>query len=145
MTPHWEFAWGAEQVGQLAQRLNLPLLAANCYLRADDSRPFPATVICEAVDLRVGVIGLAAAIIGKTMPPHFSESVRFMDGPTEVLDEAARLRAEGADLIMVLSYLGLLRHLKLAHKAPDIDVMLSGHTHWATPLVRTWMRPQPYL
>ncbi|SHM60910.1 2',3'-cyclic-nucleotide 2'-phosphodiesterase/5'-or 3'-nucleotidase, 5'-nucleotidase family [Paracoccus solventivorans] len=129
MTAHWEFAWGPKHVEQLAQRLDHPLLAANCYRMSDDSRPFPAAVICEAAGLRIGVIGLAATIIDKTMPPHFSEGVRFTDGPEEVREEATRLRAEGADLILVLSHLGLPQDLKLAQDAPDIDILLSAHTH----------------
>lgn len=129
MTAHWEFAWGPEHVEQLARQLEHPLLAANCYREADGSRPFPATVALEAAGLRVGVIGLAATIIDKTMPQHFSEGLRFTDGPAEARDEAARLRREGADLIVVLSHLGFPQDLELAREVPGIDVILSGHTH----------------
>ena len=129
MTMHWEFAWGPTHVEWLATRLNHPMLAANCYRKADGSRPFPATLTCQAAGLRIGVIGLAATIIDKTMPPHFSEGVRFTDGPDEARDEAARLRAEGAELVIVLSHLGLPQDLHLAELVPGIDVILSGHTH----------------
>ncbi len=84
MTAHWEFAWGPAHVERLAGMLDHPLLAANCYRKSDGSRPFPATTICEAAGLRIGVIGLAATIIDKSMPPHFSEGVRFTDGRAEV-------------------------------------------------------------
>ena len=129
MTAHWEFAWGPEQVDRLATQLHYPLLAANCYRKSDDSRPFPATMMCKIDELRVGVIGLAATIIDKTMPPHFSKGLRFTDGPEETREEAMRLRAQGADIIIVLSHLGLPQDLKLAQEVPDIDILLSGHTH----------------
>ncbi len=129
MTAHWEFAWGPDHVEWLAGQLNHPLLAANCYRLADNSRPFPATLMCKVAGLRVGVIGLAATIIDKTMPPHFSTGLKFTDGPEEVREEAKRLRAEGADLIIVLSHLGLPQDLQLAQESPDIDILLSGHTH----------------
>lgn len=129
MTMHWEFAWGPAHVERLAARLDHPMLAANCYRGADGSRPFPATLTCEAAGLKIGVIGLAATIIDKTMPPHFSQGVRFTDGPDEVREEATRLRAEGVDLIVVLSHLGLPQDLCLAGLVPGIDVILSGHTH----------------
>lgn len=129
MTAHWEFAWGPEQVDRLAEQLDYPLLAANCYRKSDDSRPFPATIMCEVGDLRIGVIGLAATIIDKTMPTHFSKGLRFTDGPEEAFEEVLRLRSKGADLIIVLSHLGLPQDLQLAQKVPDIDILLSGHTH----------------
>jgi sulfur-oxidizing protein SoxB len=120
MTAHWEFAWGPDHVEWLADRLNHPVLAANCYRKSDGRRPFPATIICEAAGLRVGVIGLAATIIDKVMPSHFSEGVRFTDGPSEVREEAARLRSDGVGLIVVLSHLGLPQDLRLAQEAPDM-------------------------
>lgn len=129
MTAHWEFAWGPAHVERLAGMLNHPILAANCYRKHDGSRPFPATMICEAGGIKVGVIGLAATIIDKTMPPHFSEGVRFTDGPEEVRELSRSLRAKGADLIVVLSHLGLPQDIDLAGQVPDADVILSGHTH----------------
>ena len=129
MTAHWEFAWGPDHVEKMVQKLDYPLLAANCYRTSDGSRPFPATLMCEASGLRIGVIGLAATIIDKTMPPHFSEGVRFTDGPEEVQEEAAKLREEGADLILVLSHLGLPQDIELAQQVSGIDILLSGHTH----------------
>ena len=129
MTAHWEFAWGPEHVERLAGMLDHPLLAANCYRKADGTRLFPATTTCAAGGIRVGVIGLAATIIDKTMPAHFSTGVRFTDGPEEVRELAGTLRDEGADLIVVLSHLGLPQDLEMARQVPVADVILSGHTH----------------
>ena len=68
MTAHWEFAWGPAHVQQLADRLNYPLLAINCYDSETGTRPFPASAVLQRAGLRVGVIGIAATIIDKTMP-----------------------------------------------------------------------------
>ena len=129
MTGHWEFAWGPDHVQKLAGMLNHPLLAANCYRKLDGTRSFPATATITAAGLQIGVIGLAATIIDKTMPAHFSEGLRFTDGPEEVRDLSRTLRDQGADLILVLSHLGLPQDLDLARQVPDVDVILSGHTH----------------
>ncbi|WP_417809667.1 hypothetical protein [Thioclava sp.] len=130
MTAHWEFAWAPDHVERLAGLLDHPLLAANCYRKSDGSRPFPATTICQVAGLRIGVIGLAATTIDKTMPPHFSEGVRFTDGPEEVRDLSATLREAGADLIVVLSHLGLPQDIELAQQVVDtVDMILSVHTH----------------
>jgi 2',3'-cyclic-nucleotide 2'-phosphodiesterase (5'-nucleotidase family) len=129
MTGHWDFAWGPAHVQDLAARLHHPFLAANCTAVSDGSRPFPATLMCMAGGLKVGVIGIAATILDKTMPPSFAEGMRFTDGIEETRAEAARLRADAADLVVVLSHLGYPQDIALAGMVDGIDVILSGHTH----------------
>ena len=105
MTAHWEFAWGSKHFKEMTGRLNHPMLAINCYDKQTSARVFPASMIVERASLRVGIIGIAATIIDKSMPPHFSEGVRFTLGVDELPAEIARLRIEqGANLIVVLSH-----------------------------------------
>ena len=79
--------------------------------------------------MRVGIIGIAATIIDKTMPKHFSEGLRFTMGNEELPGQIGALRAQGAELIVVLSHLGLPQDIKLASEVSGIDVLVSGHTH----------------
>lgn len=80
--------------------------------------------------MRVAVIGIAATIIDKSMPAHFSEGLRFTLGDDELPGEIDRLkRLEKADLIVVLSHLGFPQDIKLAHLVEGIDIIISGHTH----------------
>ena len=130
MTAHWEFAWGPKHFKEMTRRLNHPMLAINCYDKETGDRLFPASVVVERVGLHIGVIGIAATIIDKSMPPHFSEGVRFTLGLDELPAEIARLRrAEEIDLIVVLSHLGFPQDVKLAKAVDGIDVVVSGHTH----------------
>lgn len=129
MTAHWDFAWGPAHLAELAGRLDHPLLAANCWRKDDGSRPFAPSLICHAGGVAVGVIGLAATILDKTMPLGFATGLRFTDGIDETRIEAARLRAEGVDLVVVLSHLGYPQDLALAGQVSGLDVILSGHTH----------------
>ncbi|MBU9698852.1 bifunctional metallophosphatase/5'-nucleotidase [Rhodobacteraceae bacterium HSP-20] len=129
MTGHWDFAYGPVQAARLAEMLGYPLLAANCHREADDAPRFRATLTCSAGGVRIGVIGLAATILDKTMPPSFSTGLRFTDGIEETRDHALRLRADGCALIVVLSHLGLPQDAALAQAVDGIDVILSGHTH----------------
>lgn len=129
MTAHWDFAWGPDHMADLAGKLEYPLLAANCWRKSDGRRPFAPALMCHAGGLAVGVIGLAATILDKTMPPSFATGLRFTDGIDETRTESARLRAEGADLVLVLSHLGYPQDLALAGRVDGIDVILSGHTH----------------
>lgn len=130
MTAHWDFAWGPAHFQSLVARLDHPMLAINCYGKKTGERPFPASIVVERSGLRVAVIGIAATIIDKSMPAHFSEGLRFTLGDEELPGEIDRLkRFEKADLIVVLSHLGFPQDVKLAHLVKGIDIIVSGHTH----------------
>lgn len=129
-TAHWEFAWGPEHLKEIAGEMNHPLLAINCYDEATDKHVFDTTRIIERAGLRIGVVGVAATIVDKTMPAHFSEGVYLTMGDEELRLEIEHLRGdEDCDLIVVISHLGFPQEVKLAKETDGIDVLLSGHTH----------------
>ena len=128
-TVHWDFAYGVDRLRELASKLNHPLLAINCYRKNTNELVYPPTLLLERGGVSVGIIGIAATIIDKTMPKSFSEGLRFTLGNEELPHHAADLRAKGAELIVVLSHLGLPQDLKIADEVPGIDVIVSGHSH----------------
>ncbi len=130
MTAHWEFAYGPQRFEELVRQLDYPMLAINCYRQQTGDLAFPPYVIKEISGLRVGVIGIAATIVDKVMPPQFSEGLRFTLGREELPCYVAELRErEGVDVIVVLSHLGFPQEMKLCREVDGIDVLLSGHTH----------------
>lgn len=129
-TVHWDFAYGPDRMRELALKLNHPLLACNCYVKATGELAYPAFTAIERNGVRVGIIGIAATILDKTMPPHFSEGLRFTLGNEELPGHIRTLRErERVDLVVVLSHLGFPQDVKLAAEVAGIDVLLSGHTH----------------
>lgn len=130
MTAHWDFAYGPEHLHRIAAWLDYPLLAINCYDNETGALSFPPSRIVERGGLRIGVIGIAATIVDKPMPPHFSAGIHLTLGNEELPNHIDRLRnRERADLIVVLSHLGFPQDVKLAGEVPGIDILLSGHTH----------------
>lgn len=130
MTAHWEFAYGPAQFRRITEQLHYPMLAINCYHRDSGELAYPPYRVVERGGLRVGIIGIAATIVDKTMPPHFSTGLRFTLGSEELPGHIRHLRqAEGVDLVAVLSHLGFPQEVKLASEVAGIDVLLSGHTH----------------
>jgi 2',3'-cyclic-nucleotide 2'-phosphodiesterase (5'-nucleotidase family) len=78
----------------------------------------------------VGIIGIAATIVDKVMPPKFSEGIYFTLGNEELPGYIDKIKNEKkVDLIVVLSHLGFPQDVKLAQEVPGIDVLLSAHTH----------------
>ncbi len=129
-TAHWDFAYGPDRMRELAAKLNHPLLACNCYVKATGELAYPAFTVIERGGVRVGVIGIAATILDKTMPPKFSEGLRFTLGNEELPGHIRTLReTERVDVVVVLSHLGFPQDVKLASEVAGIDVLLSGHTH----------------
>lgn len=135
MTVHWDFAYGPQRLQEIAARLPYPVLAINCYDEESHQLVFPPYLIQEVAGVRVGIIGIAATIVDKMMPPSFSEGVYMTLGDVELPGYIHRLRHEEAvDLIVVISHLGFPQEVKLARTVPGIDVLLSAHTHnrlWA--------------
>lgn len=128
MTLHWEFAFGPARVEQLARELPYPILAANIYREASGDLFMPAATIVERAGLRIGLIGLACPIVDKTMPPQFSEGLRFEIGVKELGAHVMQMRPH-VDLLIVLSHVGFPQDVQFAKDVPGIDVIVSGHTH----------------
>lgn len=130
MTAHWDFAYGPKQLEERVAQLGYPLLAANAYRLDTEERAFPPYLVREVGGVRVGILGLASNTLGKTMPPHFSEGLRFTLGRDDLYPLVEELRGgEKVDLVVLLSHLGFPQDVKMVTEVPGIDVVLSGHTH----------------
>lgn len=130
MTAHWEFAYGPAAFKQRTVELSYPMLAINVYDQATKALLFPPYSVKEIGGLRIGLIGIASNIIGKTMPSSFSEGVEFTLGREELpaIIDVLRTR-EKADLIILISHLGFSQDMKLLSEVEGVDLCLSGHTH----------------
>lgn len=130
MTAHWEFAYGPNNFKRIVNKLDFPMLAINCYEKSSNKLVFPPFQIVERGELSVGIIGIAATIVDKTMPKHFSKGIYFTLGKEELPRYIRQLREnKEVDLTIVISHLGYPQELKLAEEVDGIDVLLSGHTH----------------
>ncbi|MDB5671678.1 MAG: bifunctional metallophosphatase/5-nucleotidase [Alphaproteobacteria bacterium] len=124
-------------------------LAASTYF-ADGSTLFPATGTKTfgegASRVRIGFVGLALKDVPTLVSPDRIKELRFGD-EAEAIDRAAsQLRAQGVDAVVVLihqggrtklgnpngcdDFTGDIRPI-LERLAPGVDVVVSGHTHWA--------------
>ncbi len=141
-----EFDYGAANLAtQGAAWAKFDLLAAN-YDFADSDLPYATELedlvipsrMFELDGLRVGVIGLAnISSLNSIYDQSNSLGIRVIEPGPAIEDEAAKLRAEGAQLIVVLSHMGLDEDIVNARAYPDIDIILGGHNHIALdpPLV----------
>lgn len=129
MTFHWDIGYGPERLKAIGEKLNYPILAINAYKEEDDQLYFEPYTIVKKGHISIGVIGIAATIIDKTMPAHFSEGLYFTLGNEELPKYVQELQEKEVDLIVVLSHLGFPQDVKMMQEVSGVDICLSGHTH----------------
>lgn len=129
MTFHWDVGYGPERLKAIGEKLNYPILAINAYEEETNDLYFKPYTIVTQNDISIGVIGIAATIIDKTMPSHFSEGLYFTLGNKELPHYIQELQEKEVDLIVVLSHLGFPQDVKMMQEVSGVDICLSGHTH----------------
>ena len=137
MVGHWEFTYGAERVKEIAEKAPFAFLAQNIRDNEWQEPVFEARKMFERGGAKIAVIGQAlprtAVANPRWMFPKWEFGIREEDMQKQV-DEA---RAEGAQIVVLLSHDGFDVDRKLAGRVKGLDVILTAHTHDAMPgLVR---------
>ncbi|HEX7883091.1 MAG TPA: thiosulfohydrolase SoxB [Afipia sp.] len=137
MVGHWEFTYGAERVKEVADKASFAFLAQNIRDNEWQEPVFEARKMFEKGGAKIAVIGQAlprtAVANPRWMFPKWEFGIREEDMQKQV-DEA---RAEGAQIVVLLSHDGFDVDRKLAGRVKGLDVILTAHTHDAMPgLVR---------
>jgi 2',3'-cyclic-nucleotide 2'-phosphodiesterase (5'-nucleotidase family) len=137
-----EFDWGQDTLRARMRDARYALLGAN--VRYEDGRDVPwirdDTMIVRG-RLKVGVIGLASVLTARTSATRNVAGLRFLP-PGPIVDSLARrLRARGADYVIVLAHDGAFcdrtgaascrgEIIGIAQSITEpVDAIISGHTH----------------
>lgn len=131
--------------GEEVKRPRYPLLGGNVRkslgILFEDEPLLPTTHRLTAGDVDIGFIGITSDIVPR-MSPMLALGFTFLQGQAayeDLINTATReLRAQGVDLVVVMSELGIHRDYQLANSIhPGVDVFFSAHTHEVTtePLV----------
>ena len=137
MTAHWEFTYGAERVKELAGQLDFPFLAGNVVDTDWEEQVFDSTAWFERGGVNIAVIGQAFPYTPIANPSYKIPTWSFGIREKLVRKRVKEIRAEGAELVVLLSHNGFDVDRKLASRISGIDVILTGHTHDALPAVET--------
>ena len=135
MTAHWEFTYGSDRVRELVEQLEFPFLAGNVRDTEWQEPVFDGVAYFERGGIKIGVVGQAFPYTPVANPrykiPDWSFGIRE-NRVRELVEEA---RGAGAELVVLLSHNGFDVDRKLAGRVAGIDVILTGHTHDALPVV----------
>lgn len=136
-TGHWEFTYGADRVPELATELGCPFLAGNVRDTEWEEDVFESTSMVEKGGVKIAVIGQAFPYTPVANPRWMVPEWSFGIREELVRERVEKARAEGAQLVVLLSHNGFDVDRKMAGRVPGIDVILTGHTHDALPVAVT--------
>lgn len=120
--------FGVKQVKKLAAEARFPLLSANIVDAS--GRPVMPPMLLRAIDgVSIGILGLSYPNTPLTTAKKNIKGWTFKDAAATAREWVPQLRAQGAEIVVVLSHLGLSADRKLAGAVPDIDVIVGGHSH----------------
>jgi sulfur-oxidizing protein SoxB len=133
MVGHWEFTFGEDRVKEIVESMGYPFLASNIFDAEWDEPVFESTAMFEKGGVKVAVIGQAMPYTPisnpKWMFPRWSFGIR----PEVIQANVGKARADGAEVVVLLSHNGFDVDQKLPTVVSGIDVILTGHTHDAVP------------
>lgn len=142
-----EFDYGLDLLDSYVDDADFPVLAAN-VISPETGEPLlePYTIITRKMGnkpVRVGILGLTTPGSMIWNKGHLEGKVTIEDMVTSAQKWVPRVKAAGADVVVVLSHAGIGLSSydtstglgeenpsdKIAAQVPDIDVMVLGHTH----------------
>lgn len=148
-----EFTYGLPFLQSTLEKSIFPTVCANVTLTS--GTPFlppyvmiDKEIICndgQTRTVKVGVIGLVTPQLASWERAILEQSIQTFDIVEVAADLAPKMRAEGAEIIVALCHSGIMgpewdRGMENAAVPlaglPDIDVVLTGHTHDQFP--NTW-------
>lgn len=135
MTAHWEFTYGEERVKELKDTLDFPFLCGNVTDTEWQEDVFESTAFFERGGVKIAVIGQAFPYTPVANPRYMIPNWSFGINEKKVQAHVEKARADGAELVVLLSHNGFDVDRKLVSRVQGIDVVLTGHTHDALPRV----------
>ena len=129
-----EFDNGLTDLATALDHAGFPLVNANLENRGTPVEgSWRPSIVRERGDFRVGIFGLCCPLEGM-VPPRHREGIAILDTLETARTVSTALRAAGCNLIVCLSHLGYTAlnepsDRELARAAPEIDIIVGGHSH----------------
>lgn len=110
----------------LYDHANFDVVCSNLYSRTEKEPDWLERIVYKQTDskLRVAFLGLTAAF-----NPFYHLLQWHIADPMESLKLQVEEAAKHADIIVLLSHVGLHRDEQIAEYFPEIDLIIGGHTH----------------
>ncbi len=137
MTGHWEFTLGQDRVKEIVDKDfkgQIDFLAQNIRTRDFEDPVFKSHVWREINGVKVAFLGQAFPYSPIANPRYLMADWTFGIQDESMQKTVNEVRAQGAQLVILLSHNGMDVDLKMAAKVSGIDAILGGHTHDGVPV-----------
>lgn len=134
MVGHWEFTYGDARIKEVIDNLGYAFLGGNVVDNEFEEAVFESTKMFVKGGVKVAVIGQAFPYTPISNPRWMFPKWSFGIRPERVQQHVDKARADGAELVVLLSHNGCDVDQKLATVVKGIDVILTGHTHDSIPV-----------
>lgn len=133
MTPHWEAQFGADRIMEVVEkdfaRNGVDFVAQNIITADFGDQVFKPYVMKVINGVQVAIIGQAFPYTPIANPRHLIPDWSYGIRDHGVQKWADEARAQGAQLVVVLSHNGMDVDLKMAGRINGVDAIFGGHTH----------------
>jgi 5'-nucleotidase len=141
-----EFDRGVDELRRLQKRARFTYLAANVVDAQTGQTVFPASLLKRVDGATVGLVGVVLKDTPQVVRPEAIAGLRFIDEAEAVNAAVPKLRAGGADVVVVLIHQGATPArgsppngcqdlagplTEIVSRFRDVDLVVSGHTHQA--------------
>ena len=124
-----EFDDGPEGLAGFVDAVSFPVISGNLDLSASNvlKDKVGGHVTLEVGGKTIGIISALATDTVDTSSP--GPNVVFQDEIESLTADAEALTAEGVDIIIALTHVGLPKDLEIAAAVPGVDLVVGGHSH----------------
>jgi 2',3'-cyclic-nucleotide 2'-phosphodiesterase (5'-nucleotidase family) len=121
--------FGMDVLRRRIEEARFDVIAAN-IMESGSKQLFTKPYVLRSVGgVKVGILGIAYPNTPLTTAKKNVAGYEFRHARETAAEYVPKVRAEGAELVIVLSHLGLSADRKLAEAVPNIDVIVGGHSH----------------
>ncbi|WP_121668097.1 bifunctional metallophosphatase/5'-nucleotidase [Mesonia aquimarina] len=129
---NWEVVYGKEQMLNVLQKYETPVIAQNMFHEKSDENLFPSHFIKEIEGVKIGFIGVNDPDVPIRQNPEFSKGINF-SGLNEHLKKKIQdlKNKEKVDVLFLVTHFGVFKQVELANNpiAKNVDYILGNDTH----------------
>ncbi len=126
---NWEVIYGAARMKELAAASGYPWLATNVVDAETQALVFAPTALRELGGIRVGFVGFTDPDVPIRQSPAYSKGLRYLGEETLAPAITALRDRDHAEIVVLITHVGLGRSVALAERVKGIDVVLSADSH----------------
>ncbi len=126
-----EFDFGIPGLDVRSAQATFPYLAANIQqVDTGDQAEFALPYVIQPVSgVQVGIIGLSSQATPRTTMPTYVENLMFLPYASILESTVPQIRADGADVLLVIAHICSYELLALAPKASELGISMIGGGH----------------